>query len=98
MFFPHDLPQVLRLGRLPRTYSHPGRRNGIKNKRQQSLLLGLFTGHVPQDRILEFMLYARTGGSTGVAFFSLEGIDRNHGYWEQLKTAIADFKNKDESR
>ena len=62
------------------------------------LCSGLFTGHVPQDRILEFMLYARTGGSTGVAFFSLEGIDRNHGYWEQLKTAIADFKNKDESR
>ena len=64
-----------------------------KNNSGGVLCSGLFVGHVPKDRILEFMLYARTGGSNGVAFFSLEAIDKDHGYWEALETAIKTFKD-----
>jgi len=64
-----------------------------KNNSSGVLCSGLFVGHVPKDRILEFMLYARTGGSNGVAFFSLEAIDKDHGYWEALETAIKTFKD-----
>lgn len=57
------------------------------------LCSGLFVGHVPIERISEFFNYAQSGGSKGVALFSLEGIDRVPGYWEKLKEAIAQYKN-----
>lgn len=56
------------------------------------LCSGLFVGHVPKDRIPEFFGYAKNGGSQGVCLFSLEGINRNEGYWEALGSAITEFK------
>lgn len=53
-----------------------------------NLVSGLFVGHVPSDRIPEFLTYVKNGGSKGVCFFSLEGIDRNQEYWDQLKIAL----------
>jgi uncharacterized lipoprotein YddW (UPF0748 family) len=52
------------------------------------LCSGLFVGHVPADRIPEFMQYVKNGGSHGICFFSLEGIDSKPEYWEKLKAAI----------
>ncbi len=57
------------------------------------LCSGLFVGHVPQDRITEFFTYAREGGSKGICLFSLEGIDRQEGYWDSLKEAIEEYKH-----
>ena len=57
-----------------------------------ALCSGLFVGHVPKDRIPEFFGYAKNGGSQGVCLFSLEGINRNEGYWEALGSAITEFK------
>lgn len=58
------------------------------------LCSGLFVGHVPADRIPEFIQYVDNGGSFGICFFSLEGIDRAPEYWEKLKEAIAASKEK----
>lgn len=58
------------------------------------LCSGLFVGHVPVDRIPEFLTYAENGGSDGICFFSLEGVDRTEGYWDSLKVALQEFKNK----
>ena len=52
------------------------------------LCSGLFVGHVPADRIPEFMQYVKNGGSHGICFFSLEGINKAPEYWEKLKLAI----------
>jgi uncharacterized lipoprotein YddW (UPF0748 family) len=59
-----------------------------------ALCSGLFVGHVPKDRIPEFFAYAKSGGSQGVCLFSLEGINRNEGYWEALGSAIKEFKKE----
>jgi len=56
------------------------------------LCSGLFVGHVPADRIPEFIQLTQDGGSTGICFFSLENIDRTPGYWESLGKAIREFK------
>jgi uncharacterized lipoprotein YddW (UPF0748 family) len=65
----------------------------LKEKNNPGVLCsGLFVGHVPKDRILEFMLYARTGGSQGIAFFSIDVIDRDYEYWKALQGAIQTFK------
>jgi uncharacterized lipoprotein YddW (UPF0748 family) len=58
------------------------------------LCSGLFVGHVPADRIQEFMQLTQDGGSTGICFFSLENIDRTPGYWESLGKAIKEFKGQ----
>lgn len=77
-------------------------REGVQELREAGnngiLCSGLFVGHVPQDRIMEFMLYTRTGGSAGICFFSVENIDRTYGYWARLKSDIAQFKEDGESR
>lgn len=52
------------------------------------LCSGLFVGHVPSNRIPEFLDYVKNGGSTGVSFFSLEGMDHRPEYWDSLKVAI----------
>lgn len=52
------------------------------------LCSGLFVGHVPSDRIPEFLQYVENGGSTGVCFFSLEGIDSKPEYWDKLREAL----------
>lgn len=53
-----------------------------------TLCSGLFVGHVPAERIPEFLTYVKNGGSTGICFFSLEGIDRDPMYWDKLKEAL----------
>ncbi len=58
------------------------------------LCSGLFVGHVPADRIPEFIQLTQDGGSTGICFFSLENIDRTPGYWESLGKAIKEFKGQ----
>lgn len=76
-------------------------REGVQELREAGndgiLCSGLFVGHVPQERIMEFMLYTRTGGSAGICFFSVENIDRTYGYWARLKSDIAQFKETGES-
>ena len=58
------------------------------------LCSGLFAGHVPADRIPEFIQLTQEGGSTGICFFSLENIDRTPGYWESLGKAVKEFKGQ----
>lgn len=58
------------------------------------LCSGLFVWHVPADRIPEFMQYVKNGGSHGICFFSLEGIDKAPEYWDKLKLAIEAQKIK----
>jgi uncharacterized lipoprotein YddW (UPF0748 family) len=58
------------------------------------LCSGLFVGHVPADRIPEFIQLTQEGGSTGICFFSLENIDSTSGYWESLGKAIKEFKGQ----
>jgi hypothetical protein len=41
-------------------------------------------GHIPKDKIVEFFKYAVDGGSKGISLFSIEGIDKNEGYWDSL--------------
>jgi uncharacterized lipoprotein YddW (UPF0748 family) len=59
---------------------------------------GLFIGHVPADSIGYMIDLAVKGGSTGICFFSLEGIKsaENKGipYWKKLGLAIKEFKKK----
>ncbi|MDR1348225.1 MAG: hypothetical protein LBJ63_07365 [Prevotellaceae bacterium] len=54
----------------------------------------LFVDHVPINRIDEMIDYATKGGSTGICFFSLEGIDKIPDYWGKLKESIARYKRK----
>jgi uncharacterized lipoprotein YddW (UPF0748 family) len=54
------------------------------NKSSAYLCSGLFVGHIPKDRISEFFKYAVDGGSKGISLFSIEGIDKNEGYWDSL--------------
>ncbi|MDR2652862.1 MAG: hypothetical protein LBC68_11230, partial [Prevotellaceae bacterium] len=58
------------------------------------LCSGLFVGHVPADRIDEMITYTRNGGSKGICFFSLEGVNKAPNYWEKLKDAIAKYKKQ----
>lgn len=53
------------------------------------LCSGLFVGHVPADRIPEFIKYVKDGGSNGICFFSLEGINHSPDYWTKLKEALS---------
>lgn len=53
------------------------------------LCSGLFVGHVPADRIPEFIKYVKDGGSNGICFFSLEGINHAPDYWTKLKEALS---------
>lgn len=62
------------------------------NKCKGYLCSGLFVGHVPADRIEEMVGYATKGGSKGICFFSLEGVDRTSGYWAALKEFIDKYK------
>lgn len=55
------------------------------------LCTGLFTWHVPQDRIGEFLEMTNRGGSKGICFFSLEGIMRKPDYADSLATALKSF-------
>lgn len=59
---------------------------------------GLFIGHVPVDSIPKMIDLAVEGGSTGICFFSLQGIkreeDKGAPYWEKLGEAIKAFKEK----
>jgi uncharacterized lipoprotein YddW (UPF0748 family) len=57
---------------------------------------GLFVGHVPADRIDEFFGYVKNGGSKGICFFSLEGVERTPGYWDALREAIAKYKGNND--
>ena len=81
---------------------HTATREGVQELSEAGndgiLCSGLFVEHVPQDRIMEFMLYTRTGGSAGICFFSIDNIDRTYGYWARLKSDIAQFKEDGESR
>lgn len=52
------------------------------------LCSGVMVGMVSAERIPEFLEYVRAGGSTGVCFFSLEGVDKIPGYWDALKEAL----------
>ncbi|MEG0517804.1 MAG: putative glycoside hydrolase [Bacteroidales bacterium] len=56
------------------------------------LCTGLFVGHVPKERITEFFTMAKAGGSKGICLFSIEGIEKAPGYWEELGNAITEFK------
>ena len=60
------------------------------------LCSGLFVGHVPKDRILEFMLYARTGGSQGIAFFSIDVIDRDYSIGKLYKVPYKLLKKQEQ--
>ena len=64
------------------------------NNGKEYLCSGLFVGHVPIDRIDEFFDLVKNGGSKGICFFSLEGIDRISGYWDALKESVSKYKNK----
>ncbi|MFT4223668.1 putative glycoside hydrolase [Dysgonomonas sp.] len=59
---------------------------------------GLFVPHIPVDSISYMIDLAIKGGSTGICFFSLEGIksaeDKGIPYWEKLGRAINEFKKK----
>lgn len=59
---------------------------------------GLFIGHVPADSISYMIDLAVQGGSTGICFFSLEGVKRAEArgipYWEKLGEAIQKFKSE----
>ena len=52
------------------------------------LCSGLFVGHVPSDRIPEFLDYVHNGGAHGISFFCIESIDRDTTYWNTLKEAL----------
>jgi uncharacterized lipoprotein YddW (UPF0748 family) len=58
------------------------------------LCSGLFVGHVPIDKIDEMIGYATRGGSQGICFFSLEGVERTPDYWDKLKESLIVFKAK----
>ena len=49
------------------------------------LCSGLFVGHVPPERLQEFIQYTAEGGSRGICFFSVQEIDRIPGYWEAIR-------------
>ena len=76
-------------------------RQGVKALKDANspayLCSGIFVGHVPSDRILEFMDSTRNAGSKGFCFFSLEGIDRNKNvnYWDSLAKAVKTYKGLD---
>lgn len=59
---------------------------------------GLFIPHVPADSINYMIDLAVKGGSTGICFFSLEGIksaeDKGIPYWKKLGQAIKEFKKE----
>ncbi|MFA7034604.1 MAG: hypothetical protein WC166_08135, partial [Bacteroidales bacterium] len=61
-----------------------------------SLCTGLFTGHVPAERIGEFLDMTERGGSNGICFFSMEGILRKAGYADSLKAALHGKIGRDE--
>ncbi|MDR2126925.1 MAG: hypothetical protein LBP63_08860 [Prevotellaceae bacterium] len=63
-----------------------------ENKCKGYLCSGLFVGHVPVDKIDEMIAYANNGGSKGICFFSLEGINKTPNYWEKLKESISKYK------
>ena len=58
------------------------------------LCSGLFVGHVPADRIPEFIKYVKDGGSNGICFFSLEGINHTPDYWTKLKESLSVFAGR----
>lgn len=59
------------------------------------LCSGVIVSDVPKDRIDEFIGYMTEGGSEGICFFSLNGVDRVPGYWEALGTSVRKFKGKE---
>ncbi len=58
------------------------------------LCSGLYVGHVPPQRLQEFIRYTAEGGSEGICFFSVQEIDRIPGYWEALHNALRNTLRK----
>jgi hypothetical protein len=52
------------------------------------LCSGLFVGHVPADRIEEFIGYTENGGSAGICFFSMEEMEKREGYVDSLRIVL----------
>ncbi|NMB36725.1 MAG: family 10 glycosylhydrolase [Bacteroidales bacterium] len=59
------------------------------------LCSGLFVGHVPAERIEEFIGYTENGGSDGICFFSMEGMLSREGYTDSLKRAVEAIRLSD---
>ncbi|MDR1984509.1 MAG: hypothetical protein LBQ28_06780 [Prevotellaceae bacterium] len=72
--------------------THDGVEEMAANKCKGYLCSGLFIGHVPIDKIDEMIGYATNGGSKGICFFSLEGINKIPNYWEKLQESITKYK------
>ena len=67
-------------------------REGVKALRNADndavLCSGLFVGHVPADKIEEFIGYTEKGGSEGVCFFSMEGMVKRTWFVDSLRSAV----------
>ena len=59
------------------------------------LCSGLFVGHVPVDRIEEFVGYTENGGSAGICFFSMEEMEKREGYVDSLRIVLEKIRLSD---